>query len=357
MRDPINGANYDSVKEPGLLLGRGFTGHEHLPLFGLINMNSRLYDPYTNRFLSPDPAMDYPQCTQGYNRYSYAMNNPLSYVDEDGEMPFLIVAGLIGGGLNLTSKLLSGQVNNFTDGLAAFGIGAVAGMTGAITGGLGCYATGVGGLIGGMAGGFWGTIASMPLQNWGNALYFHDPLMTPEEYATGVVFGTLSGGITSGALAAYHGRNVWTGEIVRAGQSIFSVENSPVDLEVRVMYSTGNQEASSVSTSSKPYQNHHFATNKHKLYSPALKKILSKLGLDLDGSWNTEILPHQGRHPNDYHEWVLREVKNILLESEVKGLEGIQKQLFFIKNFRSNVILPVRNNPEMLYKKYWINKK
>ncbi len=24
---------------------RGFTGHEHLPWFGLVNMNARLYDP------------------------------------------------------------------------------------------------------------------------------------------------------------------------------------------------------------------------------------------------------------------------------------------------------------------------
>ncbi|MDR1226846.1 MAG: hypothetical protein LBK47_08125 [Prevotellaceae bacterium] len=33
----------------------GFTGHEHLPEFGLINMNARLYDPLLGRFLSPDP--------------------------------------------------------------------------------------------------------------------------------------------------------------------------------------------------------------------------------------------------------------------------------------------------------------
>ena len=31
--------------EPHLLLGRGYTGHEHLPWFGLANMNACLYDP------------------------------------------------------------------------------------------------------------------------------------------------------------------------------------------------------------------------------------------------------------------------------------------------------------------------
>ena len=35
-------------------LHRGYTGHEMLPEFGLINMNGRLYDPLLGRFLSPD---------------------------------------------------------------------------------------------------------------------------------------------------------------------------------------------------------------------------------------------------------------------------------------------------------------
>jgi hypothetical protein len=33
---------------------RGYTGHEHLYKFGLINMNGRLYDPATGRMLSSD---------------------------------------------------------------------------------------------------------------------------------------------------------------------------------------------------------------------------------------------------------------------------------------------------------------
>ncbi len=38
---------------------RGYTGHEMLPEFNLINMNGRLYDPVLGRFLSPD---NYVQC-------------------------------------------------------------------------------------------------------------------------------------------------------------------------------------------------------------------------------------------------------------------------------------------------------
>jgi len=32
-------------------LDRGFTGHEHLYNFGLINMNGRVYDPFMSTFL------------------------------------------------------------------------------------------------------------------------------------------------------------------------------------------------------------------------------------------------------------------------------------------------------------------
>ena len=60
---------------------RGFTGHEHLPWFGLINMNARLYDPIVGRFLSPDPYVQAPDFTQNFNRYSDALNNSLNYTD------------------------------------------------------------------------------------------------------------------------------------------------------------------------------------------------------------------------------------------------------------------------------------
>ncbi|WP_412674546.1 AHH domain-containing protein [Aneurinibacillus thermoaerophilus] len=55
----------------------------------------------------------------------------------------------------------------------------------------------------------------------------------------------------------------------------------------------------------KPEQVHHYATNKSKKYTPQIEAITKKYGLDLDEAWNKELLPHQGRHPNDYHEYVL----------------------------------------------------
>ena len=88
LRNPSTLSIYTPGNEPELFLGRGFTGHEHLTWFGLINMNARLYDPVVGRFLSPDPFVQDPGFSQNFNRYSYALNNPLRYVDEDGEFIF-----------------------------------------------------------------------------------------------------------------------------------------------------------------------------------------------------------------------------------------------------------------------------
>ena len=68
------------------LTPRGFTGHEHYPEFKIINMNGRLYDPVIGRFFSPDNFVQTPEFTQGFNRYSYCLNNPLKYTDPSGEL-------------------------------------------------------------------------------------------------------------------------------------------------------------------------------------------------------------------------------------------------------------------------------
>ena len=66
------------------MFDRGFTGHEHLTAFGLINMNGRMYDPVMSSFLSVDQYVQSPENAQGFNRYAYCMNNPLKYIDPSG---------------------------------------------------------------------------------------------------------------------------------------------------------------------------------------------------------------------------------------------------------------------------------
>jgi RHS repeat-associated protein len=89
-----------------LFADRGFTGHEHLTEFGLINMNGRLYDPLVGRFLSPDNYVQDASNTQNFNRYGYCLNNPLRYTDPDGEF-FVIdswIIGLFSGGWKEANK-------------------------------------------------------------------------------------------------------------------------------------------------------------------------------------------------------------------------------------------------------------
>src|ERR1700681_2725111 len=72
----------------------GFAGREYDAESGLYYMRARYYDPATGRFIRPDPldvtgrlligdtgAMGDPQ---QLNRYSYAVNNPLSFNDPSG---------------------------------------------------------------------------------------------------------------------------------------------------------------------------------------------------------------------------------------------------------------------------------
>ena len=81
----------DFASVPGFaLLERGFTGHEHILQFGIINMNARLYDPIIASFLSPDNEVTDPENPQNYNRFSYALNNPLRYTDPSGNNPLLV---------------------------------------------------------------------------------------------------------------------------------------------------------------------------------------------------------------------------------------------------------------------------
>jgi len=63
---------------------RGFSGHEMLDPVGLVHMNGRLYAPEIGRFISADPFVQAPKNLQSYNRYTYVLNNPLSYTDPSG---------------------------------------------------------------------------------------------------------------------------------------------------------------------------------------------------------------------------------------------------------------------------------
>ncbi|WP_052188211.1 FG-GAP-like repeat-containing protein [Cellulophaga sp. Hel_I_12] len=102
------------------IFDRGYTGHEHLQGVGLVHMNGRLYDPVIHRFLMPDNYVQDPYNTQNYNRYSYVMNNPLSYTDPSGEFFLEAIAvwkiiGLIGSALIVGGSFLKQYLDYKSD--------------------------------------------------------------------------------------------------------------------------------------------------------------------------------------------------------------------------------------------------
>ncbi|AZA56355.1 RHS repeat-associated core domain-containing protein [Chryseobacterium shandongense] len=84
----------------GLVVDRGYTGHEHFFDVGIIHMNGRLYDPLLRRFLNADENIQDPANTQNYNKYGYVMNNPMMYNDPDGEFWWWLAGAAAGGYLN-----------------------------------------------------------------------------------------------------------------------------------------------------------------------------------------------------------------------------------------------------------------
>ena len=127
-------ADYDvwgkqTIRQNSIGLHRGYTGHEMLPEFDIINMNGRLYDPVLGRFLSPDNYVQSPYNSQNFNRYSYCLNNPLKYTDPDGNWCIVddAVAMLVGGTVNLGTNLFAGEIKTPWQAVGSFAIGAVAG--------------------------------------------------------------------------------------------------------------------------------------------------------------------------------------------------------------------------------------
>ena len=134
---------YDNINTT---FDRGFCMHEHHYDFGLINMNGRMYDPYTSMFLSPDNYIQAPDNSQSFNRYAYCLNNPLKYTDPSGES-FIGAAVAIGAIIGAYSGgvLANGTYNpiewNWSSGNTyAYMIGGA--VVGGVSSGIGAYIAG-----------------------------------------------------------------------------------------------------------------------------------------------------------------------------------------------------------------------
>jgi len=197
-----------------------------------------MYDPLLGRMLSPDNYVQAPDNSQNFNRYSYAMNNPLVYTDPSGEF-FLLPAMMIGAFVNVVMQGWSGNAQTVGDFALSFGIGAAAGALGAGVGtgvqtasagasfwagfvgsaegistilGAGYTSSFVTGALAGAAGGF---ASGFPL-GLGNGLLQNQNIGQAtmsglEAGGWGALSGGVIGGISGGVDAALDSRNFFNG--------------------------------------------------------------------------------------------------------------------------------------------------
>jgi RHS repeat-associated protein len=204
-KNPTNWSVTDT--RTSFLFSRGYTLHEHLDDFGLINMNGRMYDPLMAQFLSPDPYIQAPGSWMNYNRYAYCYNNPLIYSDPSGE--FIMEAIVLGAIINTTIQGVTGNIQSGGDYYKAIAIGGLSGAAGglvgqAVAGAIGMSTTLGGsvfnGCITGASGGFAGGFIGGAGNAWAiQGASFGQGLNAGFRGAvSGAISGAVIGGITSG---------------------------------------------------------------------------------------------------------------------------------------------------------------
>ena len=380
-------------------LGRGFTGHEYFTELGIIHMNGRIYDPMLRRFLSPDNHIQAPYTTQSFNRYSYVWNNPLTLNDPTGEVIPLIVGIVLAVGAVSGAYLAGAQANGSYNpfkwdwssgstwgaivggaavGTAAAGIGlAVGAVVAPALAGLGITGGVLGGAIvglvsGAVSGAFTGAV--MAVLPGGNGDVLGGML-------SGMVSGAIGGAIIGGVVGGITTKgNFWTGAKRPVATPISDLKTSgPANLDDGLSLKPDNipdparlnaiKDAKAVPIDTNagpkagpidtkaggnlkikavdlPKQMHHFATNKHSIYTQQMDDIAKNFDLKLDGAWNKELLPHLGRHPHKYHEFVLSGMKRAAAQAG-------SSQTKFLQFFNQYVKQPVISNPDLLNKTGW----
>jgi RHS repeat-associated protein len=258
-----------------------FTGQRTDDESGLMYYGARYYDPDIGRFITPDsviPGFDNPQA---FNRYSYALNNPVNRIDPSGHFSWkkfwkaavgaivgvaaAIVAGPAGIGLGLTmAGVIGGAVGGaVTGGLNGGWQGALTGAAlGGALGGIGGWAIGGGHsfVLGGMF--LAGTAYAGVTDSW-------------DSYAGGFVGGIAGAAVGKGIVNAYSEQF----SNLRAGNGFVSDRTAAFnkyEAKIKALHSLNvNQKNATVERISRPLGKDQFG-NPGSTTGPRHNAILSK---------------------------------------------------------------------------------
>ncbi|MEP7763041.1 AHH domain-containing protein [Sanguibacter sp. 25GB23B1] len=100
-----------------------------------------------------------------------------------------------------------------------------------------------------------------------------------------------------------------------------------------------------------PIEKHHMAT-RFALYGQTFQDILDDYNLNLDvvdeaGVWNLVPMAHRGRHPKEYHDWVMTNFENAAIQAGAGNTQA------FIDLFTTWVVDTVKADPTIVRLSYW----
>lgn len=183
LRNPLTWGAYDSLQSIPIF-NRGFTSHDMLNMDWLVFMNARIYNPILGRFLSADPFVQFPDNLQSYNRYSYVLNNPLTFADPSGFGIGHWISNAFQQVTNVVQQVISTVTHTIQQNAGTIvTIAIIAG-----TGGVGGY---VGAFMTGSTAGFWGAATNALVHGGGVVDAFHAGIR-------GQIWGGISAGLTYG---------------------------------------------------------------------------------------------------------------------------------------------------------------
>jgi RHS repeat-associated protein len=209
---------------------------------GLYFYGSRYYDPQLGRFIQPDPIIPDAFNPQSYDRYAYALNNPLRYTDPDGHWGQEVAdwwSGVVNRGAGYISASPShwiwngtvGTVNSLVGGLAApLGLGSAAGSVSGNPNATGWQIAGATVQEG-------ANLAALVPAAAGAGKAVSTLVRAGEKEAVGELAGALGGCFLAGTLVPTESGNVEI-QTVKAGDRVWSYSMTTAEWELRSVEAT-----------------------------------------------------------------------------------------------------------------------